>query len=764
MRIHTSQGEVQLSVQAGQRRMRRFASHWPLPVVQHQREDLQFTLGFQRGQDAVVLRRYAIVVANPADIDPMLGEVLSGCRQTLVQFTDTVADGLVLPCPFVDQSDPNRTLIGVALMVVLPETSAVDSTQIMDRFIEIFQTSDSGASLPGFEQVQWLQSASIGVMKLEMALVDGEMLLLALTEPTGVFPPDIIDCLGLLARSGLRHIPWAPSAAAVLALDVVLDTVEPLSVEDSTDSSESKSQTQAHRGPVGNPPVAPAGPPQQAPPTAVDEIREQSLSDDDAGKAVEANSTRRWSADDEQQAVLQAEAQSVETVKASNSLDSPLSVESSPGPPFRRRAGWTFERLPTATHAPNRQRESQPLPLGRPTQPLFTAVQDHREGDEMPPLVAVVGADHDFDDGAAPQGGSESLGLQADLDADRPLFIPAGEPEPLSMAESQALRASLDRLRSNPLFRLVRASWNAGIAQLIATAVDACVRAGRLDALPASLGLVDDEISVIDGFAGMELLLRGGDTTGLKVCIGSGYSTDELENLVPIVGAGCSQLVAVTFEDRAPPVGWHVVPLSGFASMWVTAAETAEHSSLMLAAGELCTALVEAFETLDQMSDEQRLLEREALRDAGMLGMVRRQIALECREEIDAQLDTRLTRAQLPHDLRPEEVSLELDQRGADLTLRVRLGATWGEWGVWLRGRRVELLMICTDADAEARWNALLQAAELTGAQTRVRGTTRVVRADRFDWLARGTRDELIALIARLVERGVQAMREYALG
>ena len=80
VRIHTLHGEIHLSESAGQQKMRRLASHWPLPVVQHTQSEASFTLGFQRGQQTVELLRFSIPVIQMAEVDAILNEILRASR------------------------------------------------------------------------------------------------------------------------------------------------------------------------------------------------------------------------------------------------------------------------------------------------------------------------------------------------------------------------------------------------------------------------------------------------------------------------------------------------------------------------------------------------------------------------------------------------------------------------------------------------------------------------------------------------------------
>lgn len=765
MQITTPHGIVRLSRSSGERGAERLASAWRLPVVRH--GDGDYGIAFQVGHREAWCTLYALPAQNEAHLYSVLKHLMTAIRESLVKMAGVGQEGVLLPCAFVKPDDDDKILTGVAVFSSdQPPVggAATDAAPIRDRFIRTLSTSEAGAVLPAFERTERLPRLSVGMMKLEMALVAGEPLLLAAAGVDGQLDEEVEASLTLWARRGVKHIAWAPSVPRTLSDDDVRSLVEvsldlqreeqstqepPPTTGDAPGTTPPTAQVNETSGGDGAPDVITAAEvPVQPDMVAVDD---DSIPEDAADIALPAadmvtvderhteRSSREATSTDERKRPPsppnnQAEESSAQTSTPDEPVDStaatleaaalrmeaaaarlkPASTDAASPPdaaealaavtnpsssdavePMDEPTAPVAEEptalpkdatpspvdeglnlsLPSAGDGPSAPNftQTEPLPLGRPTQPLFFL---HPEGH-----AAVESHDE-----------------------------PDFEPE-------QSVDRILDAVLHNPFSRLVRVAPDGLHAELIAAAFEVCIRVGRLDVIPAVFGPTTSESIVMGGIAQVELLLRHSptETCALAVRAGTGLDLRSLRALTPVMQAGCSHLAVVALTppralasndvDDTPAAGadvlapWQLVTLDAMLPMIEVAAEHSLHPDFFRAHAAYVRALHRMWVAVGDAAAGDGSSWQKPLQDAELLAGMERMLAIELLDSIDASLEPktwpRMDRSlqSAPTPLDERALTLQVDPQSSSLVVAIVDPHVDMACGVTFLRRKIELFV-----------------------------------------------------------------------
>lgn len=195
MRVRTDHGPVSLSLDRGAAAMRRFAGRWPLPVVAFDAGaplGARYGLCFSAGDEQAPCLHLHFDAEGETQAELVLALVLDGVHETLRAVGRQRLRGAILASPTLREVDAGLE-VGLAVFVV--EVDAPGATPgsgpLAGAFLRRFATSVSGAQLPPFPHRAVVTRATLGAMRMDLALVDGAPLCLALA-PDGEFEAEVL--------------------------------------------------------------------------------------------------------------------------------------------------------------------------------------------------------------------------------------------------------------------------------------------------------------------------------------------------------------------------------------------------------------------------------------------------------------------------------------------------------------------------------------------------------------------------------------------
>ncbi len=695
MRIATPHGDVSLSRPSGDRIVERFAGLWRLPIVRH--GDGDYGLAFQVGRREAWCTMYALPPQSETELSSLLRDVTQATRESLVMMAGVGQSGYLLPCAFMQPRDDGRVVTGVVVFSSDQEPvggSAVAPAPLRDRFIQTFSTSEAGALLPAFERIERLPRLSVGMMKLEMALVAGEPLLLAAEEAPGRLEPAVEASLTLWARRGVKHVPWAPAVPSALTDADILSLIEVAPQEPDEAPLDGEASAPPHATPGAELDTAAReleaaalelqAATRSAAAASLAALEPAAVEPEGASVEPEAESAEPEAESAEPEAES-AEPQAESAAPQAESAE-PIAVPILP-PPKPKSAP---SALPSATDAPI----ATALPLGRPTQPLFAIRLPQRDEADVP-------TEHET-----------------------------------AVAGMLNIDATLAAVLHNPFNRLMRIDADAVHAELIAAAFEVCVRVGRFDVIPRAFGPANIGSIVMGGVAGVQLLLRHSatETCAVAVRAGTGLDVRQLAALAPVMLAGCSQLAAVCLtlpvplhdelagelelgelelgelelgEVAADP--WHTVALDAVLAMIQVAADNSPHPDFFRAHSSFVRASRRLWQAVGDAAAGDGSAWREPLRDAELLRPMERMLALELLDFMDARLEPerwpRLLRGPVapPTAVESRALALQIQPSGTELTVALLDPQLPFACGVRLRSRRIELFVAHLDRASHGR-------------------------------------------------------------
>ncbi|MEY3011268.1 MAG: hypothetical protein RIT45_3 [Pseudomonadota bacterium] len=631
--------------------MKRFAGRWPLPVVEFAAGaplGAAYGLCFRAGDDEAECLHLRMAPESESQADLVLHLLLDGVHETLRAIGRQRIRGLLLAAPTLRELDDGIE-VGLALFVREdgPGNPAVGEGPLAAAFLRRFATSISGAQLPPFPTRVRAGRSTVGAMRIDLALIDGDPLCLALDQG-GRFEDEVVLALTHWAERGIREMAWAPTlphalgAADSVALrrDGALAGAVQAAPDDRVDPDPAPDSE----------PAAGAGTVQSEPEPAptLDEDDPFATLDEDlddlfagippapaaptapvpAPVAEPISASELFAADDEE-----PPAPPTVIVRLPSSATPPAPVHTEP---VARAAAAAAEAERAAAAAAEAERVAAELEAERVAAELEAERAAAAEAEraaaaaaQPAPTVVVRATEADGAAARLPDAPAEA--------AASPVLAAYAV-----VADADAAEHSVSALDAHAFLRLQRIGPDALIGEVVAAAILAVARAGEGATVPAAIGPVDGDVEVMPGFAGVENLVRCADgaTCALAVRVGAGVDAWALEAARERLRSGCGRLVVV--ELRPDPSmhveGWSVLGLAELEELLERAAAVADDGSLFSAFLAFSRDLQAVAERLEADAAGDARAWREPLRRRELLGLFERRLLTGAIRVVVAQL------------------------------------------------------------------------------------------------------------------------------
>lgn len=641
MRVVTEHGPVFLSLDRGKATMRRFAGRWPLPVVEFAEGaplGAIYGLCFRAGETTARCLHLHFEPEPEGDAELVLELVLGGVFEALRAIGRQRQRGLLLATPTLREAEGGLE-VGLAVFAAEADGGQHEPGEgpLAKSFLRRFATTVAGAQLPPFPSREVVARDALGGMRLDIALVDGDPICMALA-PEGMLDAEAIAALEPWVERGVREMAWAPTlphalgAADSVALqrDGALTgalSAEQLPTEGPLDDAEPKAESTET---FGTPRAAVVGPPPAPPVDVVDDGQPAG-----GGQPLDP-------------AIL---ASLPGVVPQGAPTAAPATDEASPAPTEMVDVGELLDET-EVVDVDELVAETELVDVAELVAETelvdVSGVVAAAETDDAPVATETV-AETELVDVADLSDAEEPAETEL-VDVSEVVTPPALAPRAAApnsaayahVATEDAAENAVAALDGFALTRLLRVGPDAVIGELIAAAVLAVGRAGEGECVPAAIGPVDAAVTVMPGFAGVENLIRGsdGETCAFAVRIGAGVDAWALDGATRRLRAGCGRLVVVDLlaDDTLHLDGWEVVPLEAFDGLLARAAEVAADGSLFSAALGFSAALrqIAELQRADAAGDARAW--REPLRSRGLLGLFERRLLTAALRVVTAQL------------------------------------------------------------------------------------------------------------------------------
>ena len=212
MRLSTSHGLVSLNQARGDRLVERFAQDWPLPIARVDPagpHGERFQVVFRVGDVEAECLLCELAPEREDEVDLVLELVIEALHDAMRGLSRQRMPGCLLPCASLRDTDAG-VVVGLALFCPREPLQDDQPARLRDAFLGLFATSLAGAQLPPFASRRVVPRSQAGAIRLDVAWIDGQPLVLGLPW-SGSLEDDLIASIEHWAALGMREIAWAPA-------------------------------------------------------------------------------------------------------------------------------------------------------------------------------------------------------------------------------------------------------------------------------------------------------------------------------------------------------------------------------------------------------------------------------------------------------------------------------------------------------------------------------------------------------------------------